>query len=58
MNFIRSIKDALLASKREKQQYELALRLWSVEYKNEPFDYVYTMVQEGNVDKIGKGIFA
>lgn len=58
MNFIRSIKDAMTASKREKYQYEAAVRLWSIEYKNEPFEYVYIMMQEGNVDKIGKGIFA
>lgn len=58
MNFIRSIKDTLLVSKKEKYEYDVAFKLWSIEYKNEPFDYIYVMIKEGNIDKIGKGIFA
>lgn len=46
---------ALLSIGKEKRDYSLAKELWNAEFKHESFDYVYSMIQNGEFERSMRG---
>lgn len=45
--------EALLASRYDKTQREIAYHLWITEYKHESYDYILMMVRNGKAHELG-----
>jgi hypothetical protein len=52
-SFFIGLWDAMIESRHEKAQREIAYMLWSSEYKHESYDYILTMVKMGKVHELG-----
>jgi hypothetical protein len=52
--FANSFLEALIQERIKQADYEIARHLYITEYKNQSFDYIYSMVKNGKILEIEK----